>query len=197
MTFLLGLTGSIGMGKSTTATLFAKKGCAIWDADSTVHKAYSVGGLAVPQISKLFPEAISSGAVDRKKLKEILSEKPKLLSELEDIIHPLVKQDRDSFIATNTSRILVFDIPLLFELSSQTDFDAVACVATSQKLQESRVLSRPGMTKRHLEIITSRQLPSTDKCARSDYVIDTTSMESAEICVKDVVSDIEKRIINA
>ena len=72
MTFLLGLTGSIGMGKSTTATLFAKEGCAIWDADSTVHKAYSVGGLAVPQISKLFPEAISSGAVDRKKLKEIL-----------------------------------------------------------------------------------------------------------------------------
>ena len=190
MKFLLGLTGSIGMGKSTTAALFSARGCAIWDADKIVHEAYSAGGLAVIQISKILPEVV-------KKLKEIVLENPKKLAQIESIIHPLVKRDRENFIKTNTSKILVFDIPLLFELGTQTKFDAVACVTISSKIQEERVLSRSGMTKKHLDVIISKQLSSAEKVARSDYVIDTTSMKSAELCVENILRDIEERQKNA
>ena len=102
MKFLLGLTGSIGMGKSTTAALFSARGCAIWDADKIVHEAYSAGGLAVIQMSKILPEVVKSGTVDRKKLKEIVLESPKTLVQIESIIHPLVKRDRENFIKTKT-----------------------------------------------------------------------------------------------
>ena len=197
MKFLLGLTGSIGMGKSTTAALFSARGCAIWDADKIVHEAYSAGGLAVIQMSKIHPEVVKSGTVDRKKLKEIVLENPKKLAQIESIIHPLVKRDRENFIETNTSKILVFDIPLLFELGTQTKFDAVACVTISSKIQEERVLSRSGMTKKHLDVIISKQLSSAEKVARSDYVIDTTSMKSAELCVENILRDIEERQKNA
>jgi dephospho-CoA kinase len=108
-----------------------------------------------------------------------------------------VKRDRENFIETNTSKILVFDIPLLFELGTQTKFDAVACVTISSKIQEERVLSRSGMTKKHLDVIISKQLSSAEKVARSDYVIDTTSMKSAEMCVENILKNIEERQKNA
>ena len=116
MSFLLGLTGSIGMGKSTTAQLFADCGCKIWDADSTVHRAYSKNGTAVAGIAKIAPDAVLQGAVDRARLRALISQDASLLPKLEAIIHPLVKQDRRAFIANNPKSILVFDIPVTEKL---------------------------------------------------------------------------------
>ncbi|MDB9698478.1 dephospho-CoA kinase, partial [Planktomarina temperata] len=179
MSFLLGLTGSIGMGKSTTAQLFADRGCKVWDADRTVHRAYGENGAAVASIAKIAPSAVSQGFVDRAKLRALISQDAKLLPKLEAIIHPLVKKDREAFIASNPGSILVFDIPLLFELNSAADFDAVACVLSSPKVQESRVLARSGMTAEHFQMILSKQWPAEEKAARADYIIDTNSPETA------------------
>ena len=197
MSFLLGLTGSIGMGKSTTAQLFADRGCKIWDADSTVHRAYSKNGTAVAGIAKIASDAVLQGAVDRAKLRALISQDASLLPKLEAIIHPLVKQDRHAFTANNPKSILVFDIPLLFELNSQTDFDAVACVMSSFEAQKSRVLARPGMTEEHFEMIRSKQWPAEKKAAEADYIIDTTSLETAAQAVDAILEDIKKRQKNA
>ena len=193
MRFLLGLTGSIGMGKSTTAQLFADRGCKIWDADSTVHRAYSKNGVAVEGISKIAPSAVCRGAVDRVKLRAVISQDANLLPKLEAIIHPLVKADREGFVAKNPKSILVFDIPLLFELNSAADFDAVACVLSSCEVQKSRVLARAGMTEDHFQMIRSKQWPAEDKAARADYIIDTNSHETAAQAVDTILEDIKKR----
>ena len=193
MRFLLGLTGSIGMGKSTTAQLFADRGCKIWDADSTVHRAYSKNGVAVAGISKIAPSAVCYGAVDRAKLRALILQDANLLPKLEAIIHPLVKADREGFIAKNPKSILVFDIPLLFELNSVADFDAVACVLSSDEVQRSRVLARPGMTEDHFQMIRSKQWPAENKAARADYIIDTNSDETAAQEVDAILEDIKKR----
>ena len=193
MRFLLGLTGSIGMGKSTTAQLFADRGCKIWDADSTVHRAYNKNGVAVAGISKIAPGAVHRGAVDRAKLRALISQDANLLPKLEAIIHPLVKADREGFIAKNPKSILVFDIPLLFELNSAAGFDAVACVLSSDEVQRSRVLARPGMTEDHFQMIRSKQWPAEDKAARADYIIHTNSHETAAQAVDAILEDIKKR----
>src|SRR6056297_3656011 len=124
MTFRLGLTGSIGMGKSTTAKLFAEAGCDVWDADAAVHRPYAPGGAAVVPLKGLYPEAISDGAVDRTALKRILAKDPDALRTIEAIVHPLVGQDRAAFLAHATSDIVVLDIPLLFETGGETRVDA-------------------------------------------------------------------------
>ena len=193
MSFLLGLTGSIGMGKSTTAQFFADRGCRIWDADSTVHRSYSKNVVAVAGISKIAPSAVCDGAVDRARLRALISQDANLLPELEAIIHPLVKADREGFIANNPKSILVFDIPLLFELNSAADFDAVACVLSSYEVQKSRVLSRPGMTEDHFQLIRSKQWPAEDKAVRADYIIDTNSHGTAAQAVDAILEDIKKR----
>ena len=193
MRFLLGLTGSIGMGKSTTAQLFADRGCKIWDADSTVHRAYNKNGVAVAGISKIAPGAVYHGAVDRAKLRALISQDANLLPKLEAIIHPLVKVDREGFVAKNPKSILVLDIPLLFELNSAADFDAVACVLSSCEVQKSRVLARAGMTEDHFQMIRSKQWPAEDKVARADYIIDTNSHETAAQAVDAILEDIKKR----
>ena len=197
MSFLLGLTGSMGMGKSSTAQLFADRGCKIWDADSTVHRAYSKNGVAVAGITKIAPSAISHAAVDRAKLRALISQDANLLPKLDAIIHPLVKADRESFIAKNLKSILVFDIPLLFELNSAADFDAVACVLSNYEVQKSRVLARPEMTEDHFQLIRSKQWPAEDKAARADYIIDTNSYETAAQAVDAILEDIKKRRIDA
>jgi dephospho-CoA kinase len=193
MSFLLGLTGSIGMGKSTTARLFVDRGCKAWDADSIVHRAYRKNGVAVAGVGKIAPSAVSNGAVDHAKLRQLISQDANLLSKLEAIIHPLVKADREDFIANNPKSILVFDIPLLFELNSAADFDAVACVLSSYEAQKSRVLARPGMTEDHFQLILSKQLPAEDKVERADYIIDTNSNETAALAVDAILEDIKKR----
>jgi len=181
------------MGKSTTAQLFADRGCKVWDADSTVHRAYGENGAAVASIAKIAPSAVSQGLVDRAKLRALISQDAKLLPKLEAIIHPLVKKDREAFIAGNPGSILVFDIPLLFELNSAADFDAVACVLSSPEVQKSRVLARSGMTEEHFQMILSKQWPAEEKAARADYIIDTNSPETAARAVDVILADIKKR----
>src|SRR6056297_2330232 len=131
MTYLLGLTGSMGMGKSTTAQMFADEGCAVYDADAAVHRLYANGGAAVPPISKVLPDAIVDGAVSRERLKAMIAEDEIILKTVEKIVHPLVAEDRRKFIGESTADITVLDIPLLFETGFYKDVDAVVVVTVN------------------------------------------------------------------
>ena len=197
MSNLLGLTGSIGMGKSTTAALFAARGCLIWDADLAVHRAYNEGGDGVAEIRKIAITAVDSNSVNRDKLRTLILEDPTLLAKIEAIIHPIVQKDRQAFIASNPGSILVFDIPLLFELNSESDFDAVACVLSTFEMQKTRVMARPGMTRTHLEMIISKQLPAADKAARANYIINTATKDIARAAVDSIIEDIKRKLENA
>ena len=197
MSYLLGLTGSIGMGKSTTAALFAARGCLIWDADLAVHRAYNEGGDGVAEIKKIAITAVDSNNVNRDKLRTLILEDPTLLAKIEAIIHPIVQKDRQAFIASNPGSILVFDIPLLFELNSESDFDAVACVLSTFEMQKTRVMARPGMTRAHLEMIISKQLPAADKAARANYIINTATKDIARAAVDSIIKDIKRKVENA
>lgn len=197
MSFLLGLTGSIGMGKSTTADLFECEGCPVWDADAAVHRLYSKDGPAVKPIGARFPEAIVNNAVDRTVLKGIISNDSRALKKIEEIVHPLVSEDRQRFISSVDADILVFDIPLLFETGGYTAMDAVACVSIDPKTQEERVLARGTMTKQQFELIKSKQLPDAEKRSRSDYVIVTDTVEHARAQVQEIVRKIRAELKNA
>ena len=195
--FLLGLTGSIGMGKSTTAALFADLGCAIWDADSAVHRLYAQGGAAVPAFKQIFPRSVVDGAVSRPALKTIISEDPSALQRIEQIVHPLVAKDRAAFLATATTDIVVLDIPLLFETGGDAAMDAVACVVVPPDIQEARVMARGTMTLAQFHAIRAKQLPAEEKTARADYVILTDTLEHARTQVQAVVADIKGKLSNA
>ena len=193
MSFALGLTGSIGMGKSATAALFVEEGCALWDADEAVHRLYAKGGAAVDPMARAFPHAIENGAVSRARLRDILAVDPDALKTIEAIVHPLVGADRAAFLRAATARIVVLDIPLLFEKGYESAMDAVVVVSAPEDLQRQRVLERPGMTEAQLDHILSRQMPDAEKRARADYVITTDTIDHARAQVKDVVADILKR----
>ena len=195
--FLLGLTGSIGMGKSTTAAMFAEEGCAVWDADAAVHRLYAAGGDAVPAFQKVFPEAIVEGVVSRPKLKDIIAADKSALKQIEQIVHPLVSQDRAAFLSQTTADIIVLDIPLLFETGGDARMDAVAVVIVSPEIQQDRVLARGSMTQEQFETIRAKQMPAGEKAARADYVITTDTLEHARAQVQDVVANIRKKIANA
>lgn len=174
----LGLTGSIGMGKSTTAKIFAEEGAFLWDADQAVHRLYGQGGAAVPAIEALAPEAISDGAVDRKALRQQILEKPELLKQIEAVVHPLVGEDRAAALAEAEKsgvKIAVCDVPLLFETGGNTEFDHVVVVSAPEDQQRARVLSRPGMDVTSFEMILSRQVPDEKKRKMADFVINTGS----------------------
>ena len=193
MRFILGLTGSIGMGKSTTAGFFAEEGCAVWDADAAVHRLYSQGGAAVAPMQAEFSGAIEDGAISRARLREIIADDPTALPRIEAIVHPLVQQDRADFIAAHPDRIVVLDVPLLFETGGEAEMDAVACVSIPPELQRARVLARGSMNAEDLERILARQMPNDEKCARADYVIETDTLEHAKAQVQAVMQDIERR----
>lgn len=197
MTFDLGLTGSIGMGKSTTAKLFADAGCAVWDADAAVHRMYAKGGAAVAAMTALFPAVTKDGQVSRVILKEIIAKDPRTLQMIESIVHPLVAQDRAEFRKMARADILVFDIPLLFETGGHREMDAVACVMTDADTQKKRVLERGTMTLDQFEQIRHKQMPIEDKASRSDYVIVTDTVDHARQQVDRILSDIRKKIANA
>ena len=197
MSFALGLTGSIGMGKSTTARLFAEAGCDVWDADAAVHRIYSVDGAAVEPIGALFPDAIEDGAVSRVALKRIIGANPGALQQIEGVVHPLVAEDRAEFRANATSDILVFDIPLLFETGGDKAMDAVACVSISDEIQKSRVMERGTMSEAQFEQIRQKQMPNDQKVARSDYVIVTDTPEHASEQVAQIVADIRGKLAHA
>ncbi|KIC27850.1 dephospho-CoA kinase [Leisingera sp. ANG-M6] len=193
MSFSLGLTGSIGMGKSTTAKLFAAQGCAVWDADAAVHRLYGRGGAAVAPMGAAFPEAIEDGAVSRIALKQIIGQSPDALKRIESIVHPLVAQDRAAFRAQEISDILVFDIPLLFETGGDAEMDAVACVTVDAGTQQKRVLARGTMTVEQFRHILQKQMPIEEKIARADYVIETDTLDHAEAQVAEVLADIRSK----
>ncbi|MGJ5617715.1 dephospho-CoA kinase [Sulfitobacter sp. MF3-043] len=188
--FLLGLTGSIGMGKSTTAQMFADEGCAVWDADAAVHRLYSKGGPAVDPVGALFPQAIVDGCVSRSELKKIISETPEALIQIEQIVHPLVAKDRSDFIEAAKNDVVVLDMPLLFETGAEAQMDAVVCVTVSEEIQQNRVMERGTMTAEQFEAIKAKQMPNAEKCARADYVIETDTIDHARLQVQDVVADI-------
>jgi len=197
MTFRLGLTGSIGMGKSTTAQMFAEAGCAVWDADAAVHRLYAEGGAAVSPMEVLFPDAIVGGVVDRAALRGIIGSNPDALRDIEGIVHPLVREDRATFARMADADILVFDIPLLFETGSEAEMDAVACVTVPPEVQEKRVLERGSMTREQFLAIRDKQLPSVEKCKRADFVIVTDSLEHARAQDHDILEQIRKQMTDA
>jgi dephospho-CoA kinase len=173
---IIGLTGSIAMGKTDTARLFAEQGIPIFDSDAVVHKLYARGGRGVAVVQKVFPEAVVSGVVDRQRLAAGLLRDPSLLAKLEAQVHPLVRAELMEFLAQHRSRnspLVVVDVPLLFETGREKDFDAVVVVSAPVKIQRARALARPGMTDEMLKLIVSRQMPDAEKRKRADYVVDT------------------------
>ncbi|MEM1129121.1 MAG: dephospho-CoA kinase [Pseudomonadota bacterium] len=188
--FRLGLTGSIGMGKSTTAAMFAELGCAVWDADAAVHRLYAPDGAAVEPIRQLCPAAVGTHGVSREALKTWLESDPDALLGLEQAVHPLVRQDRAAFLAEVQSDIAVIDIPLMFETGAEVEMDAVAVVSVPYDVQRARVLERPGMTADHFRRILERQMPDAEKRALADFVIPTLTLEGARTAVQSVVEQI-------
>ena len=176
----IGLTGSVGMGKTTTAKVFEKLGCDVWDADETVHKLYSKGGKAVVEVAKLFPSSVEDGSISRSRLKALLKNEPKNLKELEEIVHPLILEDRQNFQKYTTSDVVVFDIPLLFETGADKEMDKTVCVFTSTKKQMERLKNRNKGYDDYYKQLISKQMPSNEKCDRADYVIETTSHTAVE-----------------
>jgi len=197
MSFKLGLTGSIGMGKSTTAQMFVDLGCALWDADAAVHRLYDVGGAAVAPMQEKFPEAVVAGAISRDKLKEVIGHDPSALQSIEEIVHPLAAQDRAEFIASAKADILVFDIPLLFETGGNTSMDAVVCVSILPELQRDRVLERGTMSEAQFGQIRAKQMPNDEKVARADYIVTTDTLDHARQQVEKIVTTIRGQLDNA
>lgn len=194
--YKLGLTGSIGMGKSTTAQMLRDLGIPVWDADATVHMLYN-GGAAVPAIAAQYPHAIRDGSVDRAALKQLIAEDPTVLKTLERIVHPLVAQDRADFLANAASDIVVFDIPLLFETRAEKWLDSVLVVSVPAEVQEERVLARGTMTKAEFEMIRSRQMPDAEKRERADHVIQTLTLDGTRADVANLVTKIREGLADA
>lgn len=192
---VIGLTGSIGMGKSTTAALFAEQGIPVNDSDRVVHELYH--GEAVPLIAAAFPEVIVDGVVDRTKLSENLTKNPANFKILEAIVHPLVRRREQGFLDSARSSgadIVVLDIPLLFETEAQNRVDVVVVVSCDPQLQKKRVLKRAGMTEEKFDLILARQVPDKEKRARADFVIDTGhGIESARSQVSEIISTLRHR----
>lgn len=197
MTFVLGLTGSIGMGKSTTAQMFAQAGVAVWDADATVRTLYAKDGAAALAIAKHYPQAIDAGAVSRPKLRDLISADPDILDHVQTLVHPLVAQDRADFIATATTPIVLLDIPLLFETGADAGCDGVVVVTAPTDVQRKRVLERGEMSEDEFEMILSRQMPDAEKRAKARWVIETLSLDAARTSVANIIAEIEQDLAHA
>jgi dephospho-CoA kinase len=189
MMFVLGLTGSIGMGKSTAARFFAEAGVPVHDADGAVHRLYE--GEAAAAIEAAFPGTAASGKVDRAKLAERVLDDPAAIRRLEAIIHPLVRESEARFLAETAARgepVAVLDIPLLFETGAQERVDAVVVVSAGPEAQRTRVLGRPGMTESKLEAILAKQMPDVEKRRRAHFVVDSSGgLDSARAQVHGIL----------
>jgi dephospho-CoA kinase len=192
MAISLGLTGSIGMGKSTTAGFFADVGVPVWDADAMVHRLYQPGGAAVEAMAALYPAAVGPSGVDRAALKNWIARDPAALAQIERIVHPLVAADRAAFLRDTVADLVVLDIPLLFETGAEALLDATLLVTAPPEVQRARVLARPGMTHGQLQTILSRQMPDRDKRGRATHIIETLGLEAVRHGVLALIAHLRK-----
>ena len=195
MTFVLGLTGSIGMGKSATAAIFRRLGVPVHDADAAVHALYR--GAAVGPIGEAFPGAVRDGMVDRAALGALVLNDPPRLRALEAIVHPLVRREEEGFLARPRAEgcpLAVLDIPLLFETGGEARCDAVLVVSAPESVQRERVLARPGMTEERLAAIRAKQMPDPQKRGQAHFVVDTCrGLASAEAQLRSIVAALAGR----
>ncbi|MEM7470591.1 MAG: dephospho-CoA kinase [Pseudomonadota bacterium] len=188
---LIGLTGSIGMGKSTTAQIFAEYGFPIWDADAAVMRLYAKGGAAVAPMMDLVPGAILNGGISKDALKLEIKKSPDLLLKIESLVHPLVKQDRRDFAAAHqNAEMIIFDVPLLFETGAHKKVDHVVVVSTTPENQRARVLARGTMDEPTFNMIMRKQTPDAEKRAGADTVIDTATLDGARAQVHALVEQL-------
>jgi dephospho-CoA kinase len=194
--FLIGLTGSIGMGKTATAGLFARLGIPVYDSDAAVHRLYERGGAAVEKIAAAFPGTVQDGRVDRARLSKAIGGNDAAFKTLEAIVHPLVAEEQRRFMAgVGEAEMVVQDVPLLFETGGHARMDAVVVVSAPADLQRRRVLEREGMTEEKLDHILSRQMPDAEKRAKAHFVVETgKGLEHAFEQVRHIVEEIRSRI---
>lgn len=195
----IGLTGSIGMGKTTTANMFKDAGCPVFDADAAVHSLYAKNGEAVPLIRAVFPDAIHEGAVDRKTLGAHMRADPLNLEVLESFIHPMVGEKRSAFFKLAQDQcadIVVLDVPLLFETGGDKWVDKIVVVTAPYEVQRQRVLARPGMSEDMFETLLSRQIPDKVKRKKADFLIFThTGLDAAREQVQDILNILRDDVI--
>ncbi len=198
---VVGLTGSIAMGKSEAANIFRSLGVPVFDSDAEVHRLYSRGGAAVAPIGKLFPAAIVDGAVDRRILAKVVLENPQALRLLESVVHPLVRSSKMDFLDECRIvgvKMVVLDIPLLFETGRENEVDVVVVVSAPPEIQRARALQRPGMTAEKLDQILMRQLPDAQKRANADYIVDTSrGIDDTATQLRAIVVALSKRSAGA
>jgi dephospho-CoA kinase len=191
---ILGLTGSIGMGKSTTAKLFAEAGVPVYDADATVHRLYE--GEAAPAIEAAFPGTTVGGKVDRTRLSAQVVHNPSAMRRLEQIVHPMLGASRQKFLddaEQSGAPVAVVDVPLLFETGGETRVDAVVVVTTTPEIQRERILARDNMTSEKLDAILARQLPDAEKRKRADFVVDTShGLDPVRVRIRDILAEAGK-----
>ena len=192
----VGLTGSIGMGKSATAKMFEQEGCPVYDADAEIHRNYAKGGAAVAPVEAAFPGVAVDGAIDRGRLSERVVGKPAELDKLNAIVWPLIGAARRAFFAKAEADgvpIVVLDIPLLFETGGERNMDAVVVVSAPREVQRSRVLAREGMSEAKLDAILARQMANEEKCARAHFVVDTSQgFDHAREQVRAIVAELKR-----
>ena len=192
--FVLGLTGSLGMGKTTAARFFAEAGLPVHDSDAVVHALYE--GKAVPAIERAFPGSTSLGKVDRARLAAMVLNDPAALARLEAIVHPLVSESTDEFLADARAKgapVVVLDVPLLFEADTYKRCDAIVVVSAPADVQRQRVLERPGMTEEKFNAILAKQLPDAEKRRRADFIVDSSGdFDHARAQVRDILRAVAK-----
>lgn len=192
----VGLTGSIGMGKSTTADMFRAEGVTVLDSDRLVHELYQ--GSAAAAIERAFPGVVVDGAVDRARLAARVLDDPAALKRLEAIVHPLVWAARDALVAEREAKgdgVVVFDIPLLFETGAEKDVDAIVVVTAPEDVQKARVLARPGMTQEKFASILKKQTPDSEKRARAHFIVHTEKgMDAAREEVRNILKTLKARL---
>lgn len=197
MPLMVGLTGSIGMGKTETARMFARLGIPVYDADAAVHRLYEKGGAAVPEIAKLFPDSIKDGRVDRAVVTKHVTADKEAFKALEQLVHPLVAREQRMFLKEAQAKgaeLVVLDIPLLFEAGGHARVDAIVVVSAPDHIQRERVLARPGMTPDKLDHILSRQMPDAEKRAKAHFVVETDKgLDHAFEQVKSIVAELSRQ----
>jgi len=198
--YILGLTGSIGMGKSTTAEMFRDAGIAVWDADAAVHELYTAHELTIEKIAEIAPAAVGPEGVSREILRNLLQADKDLFPKLEKIVHPAIRMYRDAFLDKCRElglNLAVVDIPLLYETDAQNWLDGVLVVTVDEATQHERVMGRKGMTKEAFEMISGKQLPDHEKRSRADFVIETKTLDHARKEVQHIIEEINGNALNA